>query len=133
MRRYFEYITLRTPILSVLLAVITFFIVFSIAGNIMVNQYYKAEVKLQDFDVVYIELEKDFEYDKDIEYVYLNFDDRSERIKCVFLYEEIRNESTLLYFKPEEPILKDDNSSMYIDIIYKKVSLARRILGDYTN
>ncbi len=125
--------TLKTPILSVLIAALTFFIVFSIAGGIMVSQYHRSEAKLQASDVVYTELEKDFKYDKDIKYAYLYLGDESESIKCSFLYEIADNNAVILYFKPERSILKEEETDMYIDIIQKRISLARRMLGDYTN
>ena len=65
LRRYFEYVTLKTPILSLLAALAVFLMIFLVAAGAAITDYQRYDAYNLEKNIFYIKIDSSEKYDED--------------------------------------------------------------------
>ncbi len=137
LRRHFEYITIRTPILSLLLAFFTFAVVLYIAQHAITYEYVHADAKViisEDNSIMFVaDVSDDFVYDMEYKTAFTAAENIDQKIRLVLLGDHIENGQRKLYF-----VLSDLKSAdidfpdeAVLEVVSGRITLTERIFGNF--
>lgn len=137
-KRIANYITFNTPIISIGIAALIIFIVYIVANNSWVSEFYVSDailtVKDDNQAVIIVELDNDFNFDNGFNEAYWYLENETNRKTCVFVNEEYINDKLIVtYIATGFSLDKTDypkkSKPITIEIVKRKITLRERILG----
>ena len=137
LRRYFEYITVRTPILSLLLAFLTFAIVLYIASFAVTYEYTAVDgtvIASDEHGVMFAAyVPDDFIYDKEYNTAFVNTENSDQKIRLSLLKDNMEKGERMLYFIAQDRKIEDDDiqDETVIEIVTGRITLTERIFGNF--
>jgi hypothetical protein len=137
LRRHFEYITIKTPILSLLLAFITFAVVFFIAQHAITYEYTHVDAKIlvsENKRIIFIaDVPDDFAYDTEYATAFTAAENIDQMLRLVLLDDQKEDGKRRLYFILPDPQPKDIDlpDETVLEIVSDRITLTERIFGNF--
>ena len=137
LRRHFEYITIKTPILSLILAFFTFAVVLYIAQHAITYEYVQVDAKVtvsEDKSIVFIaDVPDDFIYDTVYKTAFIAARNKDQKIRLVLLDDLKEDGQRRLYFILPDPRPEDIDipNEVVLEVVSDRITLTERIFGNF--
>ena len=137
LRRHFEYITIKTPILSLILAFITFAVVFYIAQHAITYEYTHVDAKVmvsEDNSIIFIAaVPDDFTYDAAYATAFTAAENTDRMLRLVLLDDQKEDGKRRLYFILLDPYPEDTDfpDETVLEVVSDRITLTERIFGNF--